>query len=377
MSERQAIVTAKLHHRRPARWKSLRFVPLAIGATALAVGLWTGFARLGVMLPGGIPQIADRHGALMVCGFFGTLISLERAVALGRPFAYAAPAFSAIGVLTLLGGLELVSIVAFLTAGLVLAVASVVILRRQFALYTLILAIASSSWAIGTFAWLAGRPMAEATGWWLAFLVLTIAAERLELSRVILPPRIAQVIFAVAAALVLTGVARGELVSQSAPVLGIGFIACAAWLLVYDLARRTVRLTGQIRFAAVCMLAGHCWLAVAGVQLLVRPLALAVSWYDGVVHAVTIGFALSMVFGHALIILPAVTGFPLRYTSLAYVPLTLLQLSVAMRVAADFPGWTELRAASAILTVVALAGYAVTLTIASIAAPAQPRPQSG
>src|SRR6266508_1450532 len=71
-----------LRHRSSLR--VLRGVLLAVGAAALLIGLWTGLARLGVSLPGGMPQIAELHGALMICGFFGTLISLERAVALGH-----------------------------------------------------------------------------------------------------------------------------------------------------------------------------------------------------------------------------------------------------------------------------------------------------
>src|SRR5215470_12457087 len=65
------------------RWRRLRFIPLAIGAAGLAVGLWSGLVRLGLVLPG-VPAIAEFHGALMICGFLGTLISLERAVAVGR-----------------------------------------------------------------------------------------------------------------------------------------------------------------------------------------------------------------------------------------------------------------------------------------------------
>ena len=38
----------------------------------------------------------------MVCGFLGAVISLERAVALGRPWTYAAPLFSVVGALVLL-----------------------------------------------------------------------------------------------------------------------------------------------------------------------------------------------------------------------------------------------------------------------------------
>src|SRR5215475_2823564 len=100
------------------RW--LRLVPLAIGASAMAVGVWTGLARLGVGLPGGVPASADLHGAFMVSGFLGTLISLERAVALRRGWPYAAPVFSSMGALALLAGMPFVGALGFISASMVL-----------------------------------------------------------------------------------------------------------------------------------------------------------------------------------------------------------------------------------------------------------------
>ena len=67
--------------------RPLRLVLLACGLIAFLVGLWTGMARLGIGLMGAAPQFVEFHGVLMICGFFGTLISVERAVALNRPLA--------------------------------------------------------------------------------------------------------------------------------------------------------------------------------------------------------------------------------------------------------------------------------------------------
>lgn len=64
---------------------------LALGGLSLIAGIWAGLVRLGWRLP--VPSVAamSDHGALMIGGFLGTLISLERAVALARGWAYAAP----------------------------------------------------------------------------------------------------------------------------------------------------------------------------------------------------------------------------------------------------------------------------------------------
>jgi len=70
---------------------------------------------------------------------------------------------------------------------------------------------------------------------------------------------------------------------------------------------------------------------------------------------------LSMVVGHAPIILPAVTGVRIQFSRAAYGPLILLHLSVLVRVVSDLVGWINFRAASGILTIIALACYALTL----------------
>ena len=56
---------------------------LALSILALLAGLWAGLLRLGWSLPPIQPGLYVAHGPLMVCGFLGTLISIERAVALG------------------------------------------------------------------------------------------------------------------------------------------------------------------------------------------------------------------------------------------------------------------------------------------------------
>lgn len=349
---------------RSAALRRLRFVPLAIGGVSLAVGFWTGLLRIGIALPSAA-NLDEWHGMLMISGFFGTLISLERAVALNRPFAYAAPAVSALGALALLFGAPLIAAALFLLASALLTVATAIILVRYPALFTAVLTLAAAAWGVGTLYWLAGRPISEVAGWQLAFLVLTIAGERLELSRVLTPSRRAQAFFIGAIALILAGAARGELGGGGAPLTGLGYLAATAWLATNDIARRTVRQSGQTRFSAVCLLAGYVWLGVTGLYLLVSPPGVAAFAYDAAVHGIAIGFVLSMVFGHALIILPAVTGLAVRYHPALYAALALLHVSVALRLASDALELVGPRAFSGPLTILALVSFAGTVAFAS------------
>lgn len=72
---------------------SIRFrLPLlALAFAALLGALWGGLLRIGWNWPLLHPPLPMAHGPLMVGGFLGTLISLERAVALNRRWAYAGP----------------------------------------------------------------------------------------------------------------------------------------------------------------------------------------------------------------------------------------------------------------------------------------------
>ena len=58
-------------------------------------------------------------------------------------------------------------------------------------------------------------------------------------------------------------------------------------------------------------------------------------------------------------------GLRIRYSAAVYGPLVLLHLAVLLRVAGDLFERIEMRAISGPLTIVAFAGYAVTLVMAS------------
>jgi hypothetical protein len=270
-----------------------------------------------------------------------------------------------LGAAALLAGQPRIAALCFLLASAIMTAATCVLLIRHFSLPTCLLCIAAAIWGIGTLLWLDRHSMNDVAGWWLMFPVLTIVAERLELSRLIKPPPVSQIVLGAFVLSLIIGAALGESSRAFAPFTAVGLVGSALWLLRYDVACRTVRQPGVAGFAAACMIAGHFWLMAAGVLLLAAPPAAAVFSHDAVVHAIGIGFVMSMVFGHAPMILPAVTGVRIAFTRFAYLPLALLHLSLMLRVGADLSERIELRAASGAITVIALLGYVATILIAT------------
>ena len=162
---------------------------------ALLLAAWAGLVRMGWTLP---TFAASEHGPLMISGFLGTLIALERAVALSASFkrgflAYAAPLFSTMGAVALVVGAPHIVSIGLITLGsLGLMVIFLALVRRQLALFSLTMALGALCWLIGNVLWLTGQPIYHLVEWWVAFLVLTIAGERLELSRVLRHSRASQ-----------------------------------------------------------------------------------------------------------------------------------------------------------------------------------------
>jgi hypothetical protein len=281
----------------PLFWRSRSAVRLSLrhgapfimlGLLALLTALWGGLVRLGWALPLLHPLLPAVHGPLMVCGFLGTLIGVERAIALGAVWPYAAPLLTAVGTLALLTGLPAPPLMTLGSLGLVAIF--VVITRRQWALATVTMALGALLWLVGNSYWLMGWPVARVVPWWSGFLVLTIAGEGLELSRLLRLSVLHYGLFLLAVRALLAGLLLLALgLPSGGQVTGGGMLALAWWLLQYDIARRTVWQTGLTRFIAVCLLSGYGWLGVGGVLTWCFAGILAGPYYDAMLHTVFVG----------------------------------------------------------------------------------------
>jgi hypothetical protein len=317
-----------------------RFVPRAVMlvtvATALLGGLGAGLARLGVPMDSLSQSWAVVHGPLMICGFLGTLICLERAVALAAftRWSLAVPAVNAVGAVALLLARDAAVAKLLLAAGsLGLVALFVVMLRLHPSRDIAIMAAGAVCWLVGNTLWLVGLPVFQVVHWWAAFLILTIVGERLELSRVRRLTAISVRLLLLAVGLYLLGtlVTLFKL-DLGVRLLGLGAISMAAWLLRYDVARRTVRQTGLTRYIAACLLSGYVWLGVGGVIAIWKAPISAGLDYEALLHAFLLGFVFSMIFGHMPLILPALSGLRLNFHPLFYANLVLLHVTLVCRI---------------------------------------------
>jgi hypothetical protein len=293
----------------------------------------------------------------MIGGFLGTVIALERAVALGRGWAYAAPVTTGLGAAALAAGAPGGPWLMLAGSGITVLI-FVTILRVQFALFTVVMALGAAAWLAGQVAWVAGAPIHRTLVWWAAFVVLTIAGERLELTRLLQTGRAARAAFLAVLAVLLAG----PVVASVAPdaglrLTGVGWLALATWLARFDIARRTVRTTGLPRFIAVALLSGYAWLGLGGLLALGGSVGAAGARYDALVHAVFVGFVFSLIFGHAPIVFPAVLGVAVPYRPAFYLPLAVLHGSLALRILGDLAAWNAGRQWGGLLNAVAIVGF--------------------
>ena len=338
---------------------------LVLGILSLIGGVLSGLARLGWDVPSIAANASGMHGALMIPAFFGTVISLERAVALGRAWAYLAPAAAGASGVALLGGAPLaVSQSLSLFASAVMLAANVQVVRRLLAPFTVVLASGALCWAVGNLVWLVSGATSVATPWWFAFLVLTIGGERLELSRFIPTPRAAQRVFFVIVGALLAGAALSLYdEGHGLALFSVALLSLAAWLLAFDIASRNVRRDGLPRFIALCLLTGYVWLGIAGVLGIGGGFELGHVWRDSTMHAVGLGFVFSMVLGHAPIIFPAVARVKIPYHLSFYLPLLALHATLLLRVLGGLGGDFPLRRIGGLANAYALLGFFVVLLI--------------
>lgn len=316
------------------RTTGFRMTFLLPAGVALLIGLNAGLQLLGTDAPLKVDRFPQVHGMLLVFCFVGTLIALERSVALHRLLGYLSPALLGVSGLLLISPLELWVGKSVLLAGAsAMTLVYIPLWRRQYDNVVLIQILGAVSAIAATALWLRVPSIPVLLPFLISFVVLTIAGERLELARIgISSPRAEPLLLTASFTLLAASIATLLWPAAGYPLFGVALLAVVSWLLGYDAARKTIRSQGLPRFIAACLLAGYGWLAIAGIVLAMNTGPLTGAAYDVAIHTVFLGFTISMIMAHAPVIFPAILRRPLPYTSAFWLPAGLLHLSLALRV---------------------------------------------
>lgn len=326
----------------------------------LIAGLWSGLIKIGWTLP--MSNLAVHHGAMMVGGFLTTVIALEKVIPLKNKPAFVVPVISALSLVMAIPGYFQVGLYFLLLASVgLLLVHSYYIYLYPRELPMILMGIGAVSLLVGNAMLINSKFYPASFPWWMGFLLFTITAERLELSR-FLPVTNANKFWLLSfLALFIVGVILpfhtiGKYLS------GVACMLISMWMLRHDVMRIGIQKQGLTKFSAVAILLANVWLIFTGVLLLL-PQQSPFS-YDRIVHSFFIGYTLSMIFAHGPIILPGVLGFPVKpFHSILYGWLALLQLSLLLRLMADTGVQASWRAASGILSATAILLYFGSLAV--------------
>lgn len=309
--------------------KALLLLPLIF--VSVAVAIWTGWLRIGWVVP--VPNAVAQHGALMVGSFLATLIFLERAVTFKNKLVLWLPAVNGASVLFFLINQTSIAQWCLIVGSFGFCLMCGYFIYKYKELYYYV-------FFAGAFCLLAANVILlrthfypHAIGWWMAFLLFTIVAERLELSRFLPLSKTKRV--ALLLSLALTFISLFIPFHLNGNMFFAGSLTtAAAWLLLNDMARKSLNVKGQHRYSAVLLLCGYVWLFITAILLFVSNHFLFS--YDAALHSFFIGFVFSMIFSHAPIILPAVLKLPIKlYRPVLYGWFVLLQVSLILRIIGD------------------------------------------
>lgn len=341
-----------------SRVTTYRAVLLLPAGIAMLAGVNAALMLVGVWAPARTARAGDLHGMLMVGGFLATLIALERAVALRQPLGFIAPVLLGAGGLALLTPLPvMVGQLLLVNGSLALVAVYAALFQRNHDDVVLVELLGALHLTIGAGLWLR-LDIPWLLPWLVGFVVLTICAERVELARLHMPPTGGRTLVLHAGALTMTLVATLLWPDIGARLTGIVTASLVIWLVRNDVARRTIRAKGLPRFSAAALLSGYVWLLLAALVWIIGGAQTSGVHYDLVVHAVMLGFAISMVMAHAPVILPAVLRRPLPYRPVMWAPFALMHVGLVLRlVPGDLAGMHVIWQTGAVLNVIALLAF--------------------
>lgn len=312
---------------------------LPVVIISLLTGIWTGWIRLGWTLP--VSNDAAHHGSLMVNSFLASLIFLERAVTFKSKWILLIPAINGCSLFAFLFDQPVVVHFLFIAGSAGFVTMCLYFIYRFREAHFIVFLAGAVCLLVGNVLMYRDRSYPAAVTWWIGFLLFTIVAERLELSRFLGLTTLKRNLLWICVAVILGGLCW-PYHSGGNVLLACSLVATSLWLLKFDMARLAIKASGQHRYSGILLIAGYSWLMITAFFLVTQnryPFG-----YDALLHSFFIGFIFSMIFSHAVIILPAILKLPVKpYRPVLYVWFLVLQMSLLVRIGADMLGHVGVR----------------------------------
>jgi hypothetical protein len=337
--------------------KPILLIPFVL--VSLLLGMYTGLIRMGWEFP--LVKGFGEHGAIMVGSFLGTLIIIERVVTMNNRWILFIPLINAHSIVFFhLDYYRTAYILLIIgAAGLSLIMLYYAVKFKEYHNYILL---------AGALCLLAGNIIllvfvkyAVSVTWWIAFFLLTITAERLELTRYLPVSKSKKIVLMVLLGVFILGVIfpfhiYGKYISS------VALILISGWLMMYDIAVKSVKKEGMFRYTSLLLLVGYFWLIVTAIFFTVKSDSNLI--YDASLHSFFVGFVFSMIFAHAPIIIPGILKLNVKpYHPTLYIWFGLLQASLMLRVGGDIIEQAGLRKLGGILNGISILCFFINLIV--------------
>ena len=311
---------------------------LLLGAgIALMAGLVGGLGLMDVFRfdLASIPSRAQQyHGPLMVFGFVGTAIALERAVALRTAWAFFSPLLLILGTTaSVLFDVHLIGALLW-TAGFGFLVAIYYfIYQRATTLPVLIQTAGAVAAVVAGLRWGSTQDFTQALILAVIFVVMTVVGERVELARLNFHQNHAEAQVMILGLILLScgivAVVEPEIGTRLA---GVVLMALVGLMFQRDVARHLIKSTGLPKFSAICMCLAYVWLTIGATAWVLFGYQSEGYRYDVLIHAIFLGFVMSMIFAHAPIIFTSVLHRQQVFSLFLYLPVAIMHFGLMLRI---------------------------------------------
>lgn len=287
----------------------------------LILGMTSGLARGGAL---NLPSLSEKHFIIFLYGFFGSLLSLERAFGFSLKYLFITPA------LTLLGTILYI----WLENPYLIIPGALLFILPNLRVFITSKSFFSSGFILSAILFITGA-IFFASGYYyqsaialVLFLVFYILSERAELIKIIGLGKNGILFLSLASIMSVTGliISLKDLISGIQISFG-SIAAITVWFMRNDIARKTIKMKGIVKFSAISVLSAYFWLLIGSLLISFFGMNL---WGEGV-HSITLGFVFSMIFAHAPSIFPSMMRLKFQFSPILYIPLLFLNISVALR----------------------------------------------